>query len=96
MFHISRWKAPTIASIITLSVLALSVALAVPSLGGCQDHPGEPQLIAECKSSIDCIRKAREGGSSWPFVRCRMPRNRRSAPHPYVQSLAAGVPSLLP
>jgi peptide/nickel transport system substrate-binding protein len=34
MFHISRWKRLTIASNITLSALALSVALAVPSLAG--------------------------------------------------------------
>jgi hypothetical protein len=32
MFHISRWKGLTIASTITCSALALSVALAVPSL----------------------------------------------------------------
>src|SRR6202048_165591 len=31
MFHISRWKRPTIASNIALSALALSVALALPS-----------------------------------------------------------------
>jgi peptide/nickel transport system substrate-binding protein len=34
MFHISRWKRPTIASTITLPALALSVALALPSLAG--------------------------------------------------------------
>src|SRR6202171_5345299 len=34
MFHISRWKRPTIASNITLSALALSAALALPSLAG--------------------------------------------------------------
>src|SRR6266702_720214 len=32
MFHISRWKLPTIAPSVTLSVVALSLALATPSL----------------------------------------------------------------
>ncbi len=32
MFHISRWKLPTIAPSVALSVVALSLALATPSL----------------------------------------------------------------
>ena len=32
MFHVSRWRRPTMASSVTLSALALWVALATPSL----------------------------------------------------------------